>query len=58
MSPTGRYTDMYDSDPIPLYTHLFQQLDKKNIAFVEIKEANVMSDKKKNDNDDRKLPLD
>jgi 2,4-dienoyl-CoA reductase-like NADH-dependent reductase (Old Yellow Enzyme family) len=39
LSPVARYQDMYDSDPIPLYTYLLQELQKKKIAFVEIVEA-------------------
>lgn len=38
VSPIGRYNDMFDSDPIALYTYLFQELDKKGIAFIELNE--------------------
>ena len=46
ISPTGRVNDMFDSDPIPLYTHLLQKLNEKAIAFVEIKEAARISKEK------------
>jgi hypothetical protein len=36
VSPIGRYNDMYDEDPIKLYTYLFKELDKRQIAFIEI----------------------
>ena len=36
LSPIGRLNDMFDSDPISLYKHLLQELDRRNIAFVEL----------------------
>lgn len=39
LSPVMRYNDMYDSDPIATYSHLLKELDKKEIAFVELIEA-------------------
>jgi N-ethylmaleimide reductase len=36
LSPTNRYNDMYDSDPINLYKYLLQELSRKGIAFVEM----------------------
>jgi N-ethylmaleimide reductase len=36
LSPSNRYNDMYDSDPINLYKYLLQELSKKGIAFVEM----------------------
>ncbi|CAD8054239.1 unnamed protein product [Paramecium sonneborni] len=36
VSPIGRFNDMYDEDPIELYTYLFQELDKRQIAFIEL----------------------
>ena len=44
VSPTGRFNDMYDSDPVALYTHFIKKLDEKGIAFLEIKEAGKMLD--------------
>lgn len=38
VSPTGRYNDMYDSDPVKLYSYLFGKLQEMGIAFIEIKE--------------------
>lgn len=46
ISPTGRVNDMFDSDPISLYTHLLKKLNEKGIAFVEIKEAARISKEK------------
>lgn len=37
LSPTGRYNDMYDSNPLELYKHLLKEIEKKKIAFVEFK---------------------
>lgn len=36
-SPTGRYGDMYDSNPLELYSYILKELEKKNIHFVEFK---------------------
>ena len=36
VSPIGRYNDMLDEDPVKLYTYLFKELDKRQIAFIEI----------------------
>jgi len=38
ISPVGRYNDMYDSDPLALYSYLLQELDKRGIAYVQIRE--------------------
>ena len=35
-TPVGRYQDMFDSNPIPLYTYLFNELSKRKISFVEL----------------------
>lgn len=29
---------MYDADPVALYTYLFAELDKRGVAFVELKD--------------------
>lgn len=34
LSPTGRFLDAYDTDPVPLYNYLISELDKKKIAFI------------------------
>ena len=39
LSPTGRSNDMFDSDPLPLFSYLLKKLDEKGIEFIEIKEA-------------------
>lgn len=31
---------MYDSNPLETYTYLFKELEKKKVAFIDIKEAN------------------
>jgi N-ethylmaleimide reductase len=36
LSPIGRYGDMFDSNPIPLYKHLLEELSKRKISFVEL----------------------
>ena len=38
ISPVGCYNDMNDSDPIALFSYLLKQLDKKGIAYVELKD--------------------
>jgi N-ethylmaleimide reductase len=39
VTPTGRFNDMFDSDPVALYTYLFSELNKRNVSFVEITRA-------------------
>ena len=39
VTPTGRFNDMFDSDPVALYTYLFSELNKGNVSFVEITRA-------------------
>jgi N-ethylmaleimide reductase len=36
LSPVGRYNDMYDSEPVELYSYFLQELDKRKIAYVEL----------------------
>jgi 2,4-dienoyl-CoA reductase-like NADH-dependent reductase (Old Yellow Enzyme family) len=36
LSPTGRYNDMFDSNPVQLYTHLLKELEKKKTSFIEL----------------------
>ncbi|CAD8069555.1 unnamed protein product [Paramecium sonneborni] len=38
ISPVGRLNDQCDSDPLKLYTYLIQELEKKKIAFIEVKD--------------------
>ena len=42
ISPLGRYADQFDSDPIALYTYFLKQLNKRQIAFVEIRNVSQM----------------
>ena len=49
ISPTGRYNDMFDSNPKALYKHLIQKLSEKNIAFLELKGASDLTDLRKDD---------
>jgi hypothetical protein len=35
---------MFDSKPEATYSHLFQKLDEKGIAYIEIKEASSHDD--------------
>lgn len=37
LSPTGRYNDMYDSNPKEVTKYVLKELEKKKIAFVELK---------------------
>lgn len=37
LSPTDRFNDMYDSNPLELMKYLLSELDKRNLAFVELK---------------------
>jgi N-ethylmaleimide reductase len=36
LSPYGTFNDMQDSDPVALFTYVMGQLDKKNIAFIDL----------------------
>jgi 2,4-dienoyl-CoA reductase-like NADH-dependent reductase (Old Yellow Enzyme family) len=38
MTPVGRWQDMYDSDPVALYSYFLQQLDKKGVSYVQLME--------------------
>lgn len=38
ITPIGVYNDMNDTDPIPLYTYLLKELDKRGVAYLELKE--------------------
>jgi len=38
ISPIGCYNDMNDSDPLALYTYLIKELEKRKIAFIEMKD--------------------
>lgn len=37
LSPTGRYNDLFDSNPDELMKYVLGELSKKNLQFVEIK---------------------
>jgi len=39
ISPTSRYNDLSDSNPLETFTLLIKELDKRNIGFVEIIET-------------------
>lgn len=36
-SPVGRVNDMFDSNPLELMRYLLPELEKRNLAFVELK---------------------
>lgn len=36
LSPYGTFNDMKDSDPVSLFTYVFEQLSKRNIAYVHV----------------------
>lgn len=42
ISPVGRSLDIYESDPVALYSHLLKELDARGIAFVQIMEPTPM----------------
>jgi len=52
LSPVNKYQSMSDSDPVTLYTYLLQQLDKRGIAYIQIRE---MEDSAKTGDEDKKL---
>lgn len=37
LTPLGRFGDMYDENPLALLEYLFNEFNKRNIAFVELK---------------------
>eukprot|EP01016_Furgasonia_blochmanni_P028290 TRINITY_DN2974_c0_g1_i1.p1 TRINITY_DN2974_c0_g1~~TRINITY_DN2974_c0_g1_i1.p1 ORF type:complete len:406 (-),score=82.16 TRINITY_DN2974_c0_g1_i1:143-1360(-) len=36
LSPTGRYNDLFDSNPLLTYSTLIKELNKKKIAFIQV----------------------
>jgi 2,4-dienoyl-CoA reductase-like NADH-dependent reductase (Old Yellow Enzyme family) len=38
ISPIGRNGDMFDSDPEKVFTYLLEELSKRKVAFVELKD--------------------
>ncbi|EAR89565.1 FAD/FMN-binding family oxidoreductase (macronuclear) [Tetrahymena thermophila SB210] len=54
LSPTGRYNDMYDSNPKELMKYVLAELEKKKIAFVEVKRHGFLESSKdpNQENDD------
>lgn len=38
ITPLGRGNDMFDEDPLKLYTYLIGELEKRKIAFIELKD--------------------
>ena len=44
LSPTGRFLEQFDSDPLATYAHLLAELDKRKIAFVQLKEAGTLDE--------------
>lgn len=51
LGPTGRFNDMYDSDPDKLMEYVLKELSKKNLQFVEIKRHGFI-DKGAGDNEE------
>jgi 2,4-dienoyl-CoA reductase-like NADH-dependent reductase (Old Yellow Enzyme family) len=37
LSPAGYYSDVFDSDPIKLYTYLFKEFNKRKLGYIELK---------------------
>lgn len=46
LSPTDRFSDMYDSNPLNLMKYVLPKLDKKGLQFVEIKRHGPYDPKK------------
>jgi len=40
LSPVGRFQDMYDSDPVALYSYFLKELDKRGVSYVQLMEPN------------------
>ena len=39
LTPAGRFNDMFDSDPVSLYSYFLKELDNRKVAFVELSKA-------------------
>jgi len=39
ISPVGRFQDMRDSDPLPLFTYLLSEFDKRGLGHIQLTEA-------------------
>ena len=44
LSPWGRFNDMLDSDPVPLFRHVLQELSKRELAYVHLIEPRHQED--------------
>ena len=42
ISPTGRYNDMFDSNPVAIFSYFLERLDEKGFAFVELRKLAMM----------------
>lgn len=51
LTPVGRYQQMRDDDPIPMYRHLLGELDKLHLAYVQISEPDTFAPPKEGDAD-------
>ncbi|EGR31688.1 hypothetical protein IMG5_104290 [Ichthyophthirius multifiliis] len=51
ISPVSRFNDMYDNDPIKTFSYLIQELDKRNIGFIELREVEKVMVKSNYPND-------
>ena len=40
LSPVGRFQDMYDSNPVPLFAYFLGELDKRGVSYVQFVEPN------------------
>ncbi|WP_295999276.1 alkene reductase [Rugamonas sp.] len=56
ISPSGEFGGMADSDPQALFTHVAQQLDKLNLAYLHLIEPRVFGNET-NESKDQKIPV-
>lgn len=47
LSPVGRYQSMNDENPLELFTYLLKELDKKGLAYVQLRESDTFTSKDK-----------
>ncbi|KAL4474166.1 hypothetical protein ABPG72_002891 [Tetrahymena utriculariae] len=56
LSPNDRFNDMYDSNPLELMRYVLSELDKRELAFVELKRDSPYETTNSNNDPPRKHP--